>query len=75
MQNTMVIEHDSGKREHYKCPCFDCKGSSSQVIPKFYSFKHAIKNGWVLTKEIKYCPPDQKTVFVCPKCYEHTGNV
>ena len=42
--------------------------SIHNLIREYYSYKHAKENGWKCTDHIKYCPPDQEEVWVCPEC-------
>ena len=72
MHNSMIIEHDSGNREHFICPCMNCEVENpNNPIPVFYSYKHAIDSGWVHTWNILYCDPDRdEAVWVCPSCYK-----
>ena len=71
MRNSMIVLHNSGKNEHFICPCRGCKATDELNIPTFYSYKHAFDSGWVYTKEIKHCDPDNiNGVWVCPSCYK-----
>lgn len=67
MQNSMIIDQHSNKKEHHICPCRDCKGEGG-IIPTFYSNKHADAEGWKMTAHINFCDPDKEYVWVCPKC-------
>ena len=39
-----------------------------EPIPRFYSEMHAMEAGWRITSDRKFCPPDKKSVWICPKC-------
>ena len=72
MTKGMVIQSRHGKtfhlcpsRIHWLNPEDDIK---EEVIPTFYSEQNAMKEGWVKTDHIKYCPPDRDFVWVCPEC-------
>ena len=71
MRNSMIVEHGFSSFDHIICICIDCEAKNpNKSIPTFYSFKYAIDSGWVHTKEIKYCDPDNwGGVWVCPSCY------
>ena len=64
--NRMIVSLDNGVKYHHVCSCwrinytFDCD--------HFYSYMQAIDNGWVKTRDRKYCPPKEDYVWVCPKC-------
>ena len=40
----------------------------AETIPRFYSERHAMEAGWRITSNRKFCPPDKKSVWICPKC-------
>lgn len=69
MKNCMIIKHDSGKKEFFICGCYDCNVKPEKEIQTFYSFEHAIDSGWMISAEIKYCPPNKNYMFICPDCY------
>jgi len=64
-----MILQINGIAKHYICPSFLHKGEvpDDTVIPTFYTHQHAIKNGWVFTKDIKFSSNNQ-LVAVCPEC-------
>jgi len=73
MRQSMIIENDNGKREHFICPARDCEISLDDInkpIPRFFSHKHARNNGWACTGNIKFCQPGYDFVYVCSKCYK-----
>ena len=81
MKNSFVIRWDSGRSEHFICSCCVMRvpiGSTIAIglcIPTFYSYLHAMENGWRHTKDIRYCPPEEKLgVWVCPDCFENAAN-
>ncbi len=68
--NSMIIL-DKGKSHHHICSC--CRYSNdishnTSLLPEFYSSQHAIDAGWVITTDPKFCPPQEKYVWVCPNC-------
>lgn len=70
-KNSMIIKDSFGNCEHFVCQCSNCECKNpDEPIPIFYSFVHAIDNGWILTKDKKYCPPEKDSIFVCPECYD-----
>lgn len=70
MKNSMIIKHDSGNSEHFICPCVNCNVIDIEAaIPVFYSYGHAIAEGWVATKDPMYSETEDP-VFVCPGCYQ-----
>ena len=67
MKNIMYIKHDDGRAELFICPCQKCRVMDyDEPIPRFYSWIHAVDNGWHFTNDIKYYPPDQKCVADVP---------
>lgn len=64
----MVIDYGKTS-EFYLCPNrkhFDEPPQGKGK--KFYSELHAKDHGWVKTDYIKFCPPDEPFVWVCPRC-------
>lgn len=80
-ENKMILIHKDNRTFHH-CSCFfsslamECEivpEDMKEEIPTYYSEKHAYDNGWRVTKNSKYCPPDQNIVWVCPVCSESEG--
>jgi len=70
MQRSMNVYH--GKDiEFFMCPCRDCEGDGDDIIPTYYSRKHAEDEGWVFTDNWRYKDsslPEEDFVAVCPSC-------
>jgi len=60
----LVLILDSGKAEHYVCPCRECKGDH---LTKAWSYLHAQSQDWCFTKDRQYSPKGE-AVAVCPSC-------
>jgi len=68
-----MIIRDTKKAEIFHCPAFKHRDEKPNdgVIPRFYTKQHAINNGWVFTKHIKFSK-DGDLVAVCPECAKET---
>lgn len=59
--------------EHNICPiCID--EVDDAPIPTFSSSEQAIRNGWITSSHIKFCPPNKKFVWICPKCVDRLSS-
>jgi len=67
---SMVIQTVRGSY-HNLCPCCSqsfSSGKSNEMIPIFYSERHAKDEGWIVTKDKMFCPPDKEYAWICPDC-------
>lgn len=74
MFKSMIIK--DGNTSHLKTCLAREHKEFTEKIPVFYSRQHALDNGWKITDDIKFCPPDQMIAWVCPECaqkYEWTN--
>jgi len=60
------------------CACFSMLKHSkekcnSEHIPVYYSEEDLKKAGWERTSNLKFCPPGQSYVWVCPECWREKG--
>jgi len=73
MGSIMAIRNRNGTKTLHMCPCWNLQVPDSiavkdEIIPTFYSEKHAYDEGWKLTTDIKFCSPDDREQWVCPDC-------
>lgn len=72
------MTYSSGDGLRHFCICPSCSNFrddadgtelNKEVIPEFYSEKHAIDAGWRKTKHWRFCSPEEEFVWVCPDCW------
>lgn len=71
---SMIIDKGKYGKQFHICPA--CRSSymngekvCEEVIPEFYSEKHAIDSGWHKTNDLWFCEPGKSYVWVCPDCW------
>ena len=72
--SSMVIINDAGLKTHHLCPACIIdytKGLEpcDEVVPTFYSERHARDSGWRKTDDLMFCDPDKPYAWVCPDCW------
>lgn len=66
---SMIINHDNGKSSHHQCPGNKCDPDMTSAMPNFFSFRHAVNEGWVYTKDPRFTDlTTVRAVWVCPNC-------
>ena len=63
-EGKITVAHCPGCSTFYAPKPFD----PGEPIPRFYSERHAMEAGWRITSNRKFCSPDKKSVWICPKC-------
>lgn len=66
----IAIINFSNHKETIQCSCRDCIKKEDENVEIYFSYAHAQSEGWHYTNHIKYCPPDEDGVWICPKCAE-----
>lgn len=71
------LDYEGKKKAHIICPNRKhMDNPTNKLIPKYYTHQHMRDSGWVCTADRKFCPPDEKAVWVCPDCIkEHYEEV
>ena len=54
-------------RRCHTCPSILCIDHPLSVV-QYTSTEAAIRDGWRLTRDPRWCPPDRAKVWVCPGC-------